>query len=60
MAGDANGLRYLLGAYGGMGSFNDVMVYARSGGYQDREFDRLRDSIYSDAKSLLRDFDRPN
>lgn len=65
-AHDANGLRRLLDAYGGMGSFSDLVIHATNGDadsasvrHINEELDRLRTSIYSDAAALLRDFERP-
>lgn len=65
-ARDANGLRELLDAYGGMGSFSDVVLHPTNGHadsasvrHINEELDRLRTLIYSDAAALLRDFERP-
>jgi hypothetical protein len=44
--GDASGITYLLGAYGGMGSFSDP--------YFDDRLDHLRNQIYYLAQSIRR------
>jgi HAD superfamily hydrolase (TIGR01509 family) len=64
-SGDAEGLTHLLGAFGGMGSFNDLVVDPRNGhSVNDREAEqldadlcRLRSFIWSDAQ-LLRAVDQ--
>lgn len=65
-AHDANGLRKLLDAYGGMGSFSEVVLHPTNGDadsasvrHVNEQLGRLRTSIYSDAAALLRDFERP-
>jgi hypothetical protein len=50
MAHDGNGLSHLLGAYGGMGSFNDLQI--------SPAMQRLRTRIYDDAQALLTDLER--
>jgi FMN phosphatase YigB (HAD superfamily) len=60
-SGDPLGLTHLLGAFGGMGSFNDLVVDPRNGhpvsdlesNQLDAELSRLRAFIWSDA-TLLR------
>ena len=62
---DANGLRRLLQAYGGMGSFNDVVLTHQNSHQiatmQERMVNErlaaLRSSMYSDATALLHDLD---
>jgi hypothetical protein len=62
---DAHGLRRLLQAYGGMGSFNDVVLTNLNGHQFDTKqerianerLDALRSSMYSDATGLLHDLD---
>lgn len=60
----ARGLTRLLGAYGGMGSFNDFVVDPVNG-HQVGDFDRvnrspavLRTAMYIDATALVHDFER--
>ncbi|MCG6566896.1 hypothetical protein [Tessaracoccus sp. ZS01] len=58
---DAYGLEHLLQAYGGMGSFNDLVLHRANGQDGDEEALRvandrlwdLRDDIYAKAKRLL-------
>ena len=62
---DAHGLRRLLHAYGGMGSFNDVVLTHLNGHPIDpsqepsvnERLDALRSSMYSDATALLHNLD---
>ncbi len=62
-AHDTNGLEHLLGAFGGMGSFNDVVFHPMNGDdFGVEEIDRLNrenaalsDAIYADAKALVHD-----
>jgi hypothetical protein len=62
---DAHGLRRLLQAYGGMGSFNDVVLTHLNGHQIDPKQERivnerlnaLRSSMHSDATALLHDLD---
>lgn len=62
---DAHGLRRLLQAYGGMGSFNDVVLTHLNSHQiatmQERMVNErlaaLRSSMYSDATALLHDLD---
>ncbi len=66
VAHDARGLSHLLGAFGGMGSFNDVLFHSLNGDELppevidrlNRELASLRTALYSDAKELLHDFQR--
>jgi hypothetical protein len=53
--GQRYGLEHLLGAYGGMGSFNDVLLADTSANAQLRH---LSSDAYADASALLRDLDR--
>jgi hypothetical protein len=61
-AHDAHGLDRLLSAYGGMGSFNDLVITPLNGhnvsaGDVDRvnrELSRLRSEMYDDAAALRR------
>lgn len=63
-AGDAYGLDHLLQAFGGMGSFNDIVFHQMNGDQVDHEeADRLNqlhaelgNALYSDAKALQHDF----
>lgn len=65
-ARDARGLEYLLRAYGGMGSFNDVAFHELNGdrlpldeiARLNRDLSTLRSQMYSDAKDLLHDLRR--
>lgn len=61
-AGSRYGLERLLGNFGGMGSFNDLVL--TSGPSDDHvdlgataELDDLRSRIYDGAKALMRDLD---
>ena len=62
-AGDVHGLKHLLQAFGGMGSFNDLFIHSVNGDpisdsdalAVNAELDRLRSSIYDNAKALLRE-----
>jgi hypothetical protein len=47
-AGDREALKHILQAYGGMGSFTDVVL----GGPDGERLDELRSSIYTLAKAL--------
>lgn len=63
---DANGLTHLLSAYGGMGSFNDLLLDQRNGhtvtdaskGFVNDRLARLRSSVFSLAEGLRRDLER--
>ena len=63
---DAHGLKRLLSAYGGMGSFNDLVIHPVNGHCVAKdEVDRvnhslaeLRSGMYADAKALNDDFQR--
>lgn len=65
-ARDAHGLKRLIGAYGGMGSFNDVVIHPVNGhSVAEDDIDRanrslagLRTVMYTDAKALLHDLER--
>lgn len=65
-AQDAQGLTRLLGAYGGMGTFNDLVIHPVNGHpVAEDDIDRinrslagLRTAMYSDAKALLHDIER--
>ena len=50
VAHDGEGLTYLLRAYGGMGSFNDLPM--------PREMERVKARVYDDASALLLDLER--
>lgn len=54
-AGDAHGLEHLLGAYGGMGSFNDFWLRDPAEG---ERLEVLRNDIYTKARDLLREAQR--
>lgn len=62
---DAHGLQRLLQAYGGMGSFNDVVLTHLNGHQIDTKqertanerLDALRSSMHSEATALLHDLD---
>lgn len=62
-AHDGNGLDHLLRAFGGMGSFNDVVFHPLNGDdLPQDQIDRLNqehaalsDAMYSDAKALRHD-----
>lgn len=52
---DAHGLQRLRGAYGGMGSFNDLVLDAGEDCRRaNAELDALRSRIYDDVTTLLR------
>jgi len=62
---DEQGVRRLLGGYGGMGSFNDIVIHPLNGhslaldevaATNDR-FDRLRSEAYRHAQELIRTLD---
>jgi hypothetical protein len=53
VAGDGYGLKRLLGAYGGMGSLNDLNL-----GTERARFDALSEEAWSLATELLREVDR--
>ena len=65
-AHDAHGLRRLLGGYGGMGSFNDLVIHPLNGhavseadvGRVNTSLDALRSALHADATALLGDLDR--
>lgn len=60
-AHDAHGLKRLLGAYGGMGSLNDLVMHPMNGhsvidadvDAVNDELTRLRSAMYGDARALL-------
>jgi len=62
---DAHGLRRLLQAYGGMGSFNDLVLAHMNGHQIDKEqerrvnerLDALRSGLHSQATALLHDLE---
>jgi hypothetical protein len=62
-AGDAFGLTHMLGAYGGMGSLNDLVIDPRNGhtvtddeaDLLDRELIQLRSAVWDDATALQND-----
>ncbi len=62
-AGDGEGLRRLLGRFGGMGSFNDLYLDPRNGHRITREeggaandrLSLLRDAIWAEATALDRE-----
>lgn len=66
MARDAHGLTRLLRAYGGMGSFNDVVIHPVNGnavGHDEcdlinQSLASLRTAMHADAQALLHDFER--
>lgn len=61
--GDACGLEHLMNAFGGMGSFNDLMLTAANGhsgtdqelSEMDDRLHELRDQIWTACRSLQRD-----
>jgi hypothetical protein len=61
MAHDAHGLDRLLSGFGGMGSFNDLVIHPLNGhsvadqevGPVNDELDRLRSVMYEDTRTLL-------
>jgi hypothetical protein len=61
MAHDAHGLNRLLSGFGGMDSFNDLVIHPLNGhsvAYQEvdpvnDELDQLRSVMYEDARTLL-------
>ena len=63
-AGDGYGLQHLLGAYGGMGSFNDLVIHPANGHPIDpRDVDAVNNqqralgaAVWSRASALLREF----
>jgi hypothetical protein len=47
-------VKLLLSMYGGMGSFNDVVLQSRAGVSPDQpELDRLRSLLYQQARELI-------
>ena len=66
-AGDAYGLRAIAGLFGGMGSFNDLIVHPINGhnvevGDVDEvneRLDQLRGSISRRTRELIRELDLP-
>jgi hypothetical protein len=64
-AGDAYGVDYLLSAFGGMGSFNDVLLLRANGNTIDESeeafvntrLEELRTDIWSDATEIRRSID---
>jgi hypothetical protein len=60
---DCSGIDHLLGAYGGMGSFNDLLltpdnghtVSAADSGNVNDSLDALRSEMYSLARDIRRD-----
>jgi hypothetical protein len=62
-AGDGYGLQHLLGAYGGMGSFSDLVIHPANGhqidpGDLDAVNDQLRalgEAVWSRASALVRE-----
>jgi hypothetical protein len=62
-AGDGYGLQHLLGAYGGMGSFSDLVIHPANGHQIDRgDVDAVNDqlralggAVWSRASALLRE-----
>lgn len=65
-AHDAHGLRRLLGRYGGMGGFNDLVIHPLNGhavheadvDRVNRSLDELRSALHADATALLSDLRR--
>lgn len=65
-AWNSEGLRHLLAAYGGMGSFNDLVLYSKGGpdvqgdaaDIDDMRLSALRSQIWQDATDLLRSTDQ--
>jgi hypothetical protein len=63
-AGDGYGLQHLLGAYGGMGSFSDLLIHPANGHPIDsRDVDAVNNylrtlgaAVWSRASALLREF----
>lgn len=63
---DAHGLTRLLSAYGGMGSFNDLVIHPVNGhsvpkeevDLVNRSVAELRSALYADATALHNDFTR--
>lgn len=66
VAHQTNGLARLLQAYGGMGSFNDVLIHPMNGhrvvqgdcDRTNRELEHLRSAMYDDATAMLREIER--
>jgi hypothetical protein len=64
--GNASGLVAFLGTFGGMGSFNDVVISPVNGhhvapsqiGSVNAEFQRLKSQAWADATALKRDLDQ--
>lgn len=62
---DAHGLRRLLGGYGGMGGFNDLVIHPLNGhavreadvGRVNTLLDTLRSALHADATALLSDLE---
>jgi hypothetical protein len=67
-SGDAAGFDWVLGAFGGMGSLNDVWIHAMNGHdirpndavSVNNRLDSLREAIYTDATALRREARRPS
>jgi hypothetical protein len=59
---DIAGVEKLLDAYGGMGSFTDLVIRQKMGGFNpgvqeaNERLSALRGSIYALAKDIMRDF----
>ena len=58
LAGDALGLQRVLGTYGGMGSFNDLVLNAP--GHVNDRLSQLRTLLHDDALALKRDLGSPD
>ena len=65
--GDLSGVDYLLRAFGGMGSLNDLLIHEANGhsiaavdvGPVNDRLDELRTRVYSAASRIRRSSDRP-
>jgi len=55
---DFAGIEHLLSAYGGMGSFNDLIIFQNKGGYveMNNKLDNLRRQAWELADQIRRDY----